>query len=83
MMVCRHMKNNLLRNSMDFTLRTVLLTKRAVEVVRASVLAQAMKIFIQQPGLIEAMGRRSREIAEEKYDVHKINQVMLDVMGLQ
>jgi len=46
-------------------------------------LAQAMKIFIQQPGLIEAMGRRSREIAEEKYDVHKINQVMLDVMGLQ
>jgi hypothetical protein len=47
MMVCRHMKNNLLRNSMDFTLRTVLLTKRAVEVVRASVLARVMEIIVR------------------------------------
>jgi hypothetical protein len=29
------------------------------------------------------MGRRSREIAEEKYDVHKVNQVILEAMGLQ
>ena len=48
----------------------------------ATALAQAMEIFIRQPDLIETMGKRSREIAEEKYDVHKVNQVMLSVMGL-
>jgi hypothetical protein len=28
------------------------------------------------------MGARSREIAESKYDVHKVNAVMLGGMGL-
>jgi len=45
-------------------------------------LAEAMERFILQPELIDKMGKRSREIAEEKYDVHKVNAVMLNAMGL-
>lgn len=53
-----------------------------VAVKSVDALAQAMRHFIESPRLIESMGRRSREIAEEKYDVHKVNAVMLDAMGL-
>ena len=45
-------------------------------------LAQAMLRFIEQPELIAQMGQRSRSIAEEKYDVHKVNAQMLEGMGL-
>lgn len=45
-------------------------------------LAQAMQRFIDNPDLIARMGQRSRAIAEEKYDVHKVNAVMLREMGL-
>lgn len=45
-------------------------------------LANAMERFILQPELIEKMGRRSRELAEEKYDVHMVNAVILRTMGL-
>lgn len=45
-------------------------------------LVAAMEKFIDQPELIERMGTRSREIAETKYDVHKVNAVMLRKMGL-
>lgn len=41
-----------------------------------------MKKFINDPGLAERMGRRSREIAEEKYDVHKVNAVIMEALGL-
>lgn len=45
-------------------------------------LVDAMRQFIEQPGLAGTMGRRSRQIAREKYDVHAVNAVMLDQMGL-
>ena len=45
-------------------------------------LAAAMEKFIIEPALITKMGARSREIAEEKYDVRKVNQSMLQAMGL-
>lgn len=45
-------------------------------------LAKAMRTFIDTPELIPQMGKRSRKIAEEKYDVHKVNRVMLDSMGI-
>ena len=48
----------------------------------ADELAKAMIRFIEEPGLIAKMGARSREIAEDKYDVHKVNEVMLREMGL-
>lgn len=45
-------------------------------------LACAMIRFIEKPELIIEMGRKSREIAELKYDVHKVNKKMLERMGL-
>lgn len=46
-------------------------------------LVNTLEKFIHQPELIATMGRRSREIAEEKYDVHKVNTVILQTMGLE
>jgi len=45
-------------------------------------LVSAMERFINEPELIERMGKESRRIAEERFDVHKINQVLLEAMGL-
>jgi glycosyltransferase involved in cell wall biosynthesis len=45
-------------------------------------LAVAMERFIQQPELILTMGQASRKLAEERFDVHKINQRILEVMGI-
>ena len=46
-------------------------------------LAAAMLRFIEEPGLASRMSICSRQIAEEKYDVHLINKVMLKEMGIQ
>ena len=48
----------------------------------ASALMSAMEKFISEPDLIAKMGKESRIIAEEKYDVRKVNQVILHEMGL-
>lgn len=53
-----------------------------IPVKDANALAQAMLRFIEQPELITQMGQRSRVIAEEKYDVHKVNAQMLNGMNL-
>lgn len=53
-----------------------------VPVKDVKALACAMERFILRPELIEKMGRRSREIAVEKYDVHKVNAVIMKTMGL-
>lgn len=45
-------------------------------------LARAMERFILEPGLIPALGGRSREIAVEKYDVGRVNAVIMDAMRL-
>lgn len=45
-------------------------------------LVEAMLRFVEQPELVTQMGARSRQMAEEKYDVHKVNEVMLKAMGL-
>lgn len=45
-------------------------------------LARAMLRFVEDPGLVEEMGSRSREMAVEKYDVHKVNALMLREMGI-
>ena len=54
-----------------------------VPVKSAKALEQAMWKFIDQPELVERMGARSRALAEEKYDVHKVNEVMLREMGIR
>lgn len=45
-------------------------------------LEKAMERFILQPELIPEFGLASRRIAEEKYDVRKVNSTILEEMGL-
>ena len=45
-------------------------------------LASAMQRFIDDRALIVAMGQSGRQLAENKYDVHKVNAKMMDEMGL-
>jgi glycosyltransferase involved in cell wall biosynthesis len=44
--------------------------------------AAAMARFIDDPGLAASMGVRARARAAEKYDVHKVNAVIMDALGL-
>jgi glycosyltransferase involved in cell wall biosynthesis len=53
-----------------------------VPVQSVDALADAMARFITDPTLAARMGRRGRHLAEHKYDVHKVNVVMLKEMGL-
>ncbi|WP_340600814.1 glycosyltransferase family 4 protein [Acinetobacter sp. HZNU-JH01] len=53
-----------------------------VEVRSVQSLLEAMKILIDSPELIAKMGKRSREIALNKYDVDAVNKHMLTEMGL-
>jgi len=53
-----------------------------VPVKDSNSLAATLEKFILQPELIERMGKRSREIAIEKYDVQKVNAVIMESMGL-
>ncbi|MDM1695096.1 glycosyltransferase family 4 protein [Thiopseudomonas alkaliphila] len=52
-----------------------------VPIKDAHALAEAMLKFIETPELISQMGQRSRLLAEQKYDVHIVNQQMLKGMG--
>lgn len=45
-------------------------------------LAEAMLRFVEQPELIATMGRESRRLAEAKYDVHDVNQRILEELDL-
>lgn len=45
-------------------------------------LVEAIEHFIQNPTDIERMGQASRRIAEEKYNVHEVNAVILKTLGL-
>lgn len=43
-------------------------------------LADKMIAFIEQPALIELMGRESRRLAEERFDGHKVNQRLINLI---
>lgn len=45
-------------------------------------LMNAMRQFIQSPQLVEQMGRESRRLAEERFDVHRVNQEVMEILGL-
>ncbi|WP_417315518.1 glycosyltransferase family 4 protein [Cycloclasticus pugetii] len=45
-------------------------------------LANAMARFVESPELMGRMGQSSRQIAEDKYDVRKVNDFMLSEMGI-
>ena len=54
-----------------------------VPVKDSGALAEAMENFIENPALVEHMGAESRKIAEDKYDVQKVNRVINREMGLE
>jgi glycosyltransferase involved in cell wall biosynthesis len=45
-------------------------------------LAKAILDLLEEPARLDSMAAKARERAEEKYDVHKVNQEMLRLMGL-
>lgn len=45
-------------------------------------LIAVMRAFVENPELAVRMGRESRRLAEEKYDVHRVNGMILDAMAL-
>lgn len=53
-----------------------------VSVKSVDELVAAMEKFVLSPELVERMGKRSRAIAEAKYDVNAVNAVMLREMGI-
>ena len=53
-----------------------------IPVKSVDALERAMQCFIDDPVLAQRMGKRSRQRAENKYDVHKVNAVMLREMGI-
>ena len=52
-----------------------------VPVKDVSALADAMEKFILNPDLVGKMGSRSREMAEEQYNVHEINSTIVSIMN--
>ncbi len=54
-----------------------------VPVKSAEALADRMENFIQNPSLVLDMGGKSRLLAAEKYDVRKVNRIILDALGLK
>lgn len=44
------------------------------------ILADTMEIFIKNPNLIEKMGQESRKIAQERFDVFKINERLMKII---
>jgi glycosyltransferase involved in cell wall biosynthesis len=48
----------------------------------AETLYEAMMRFVREPELAAVMGPKSRQLAEAKYDVHKVNAEMLRLAGL-
>lgn len=53
-----------------------------IEVKNPDSIARAMTKFIENPELILKMGKRSREIAEQRYDVHRVNDTILSAMDI-
>lgn len=53
-----------------------------VPIKDSQMLAAAMERFILNPALISVMGKKSREMAVKKYDVHKVNYSIMQGMGL-
>jgi glycosyltransferase involved in cell wall biosynthesis len=53
-----------------------------VPVRDAQAVARAMERFLADPALADRMGLRSRQIAVERFDAHRVNRVLLEATGL-
>jgi glycosyltransferase involved in cell wall biosynthesis len=65
------------RQTVDPGVNGLLVSARDVDALEA-----AMERLILEPGLIPDMGARSREIAAQRFDVHKVNQAIIEAAGL-
>lgn len=54
-----------------------------VPVMDVDSLAQKMEIFINNNALAQEMGKRGRDLVEEKFDVKKVNQAIVTAMKIQ
>lgn len=45
-------------------------------------LTKAMLRFLENPGLVRTMGRASRRLAEERYDIRRINDLIITAMNM-
>jgi glycosyltransferase involved in cell wall biosynthesis len=54
-----------------------------VEAKSIDALVAAMILLIKDRGLVVEMGRQSRMIAEEKFDVHKVTRSIIDGMCIK
>ncbi len=48
----------------------------------SAALARSMEWFLANPQSLEPMGRRSRQIAEQRFDVNLVNAELLKIMGI-
>jgi len=53
-----------------------------VPIKSSSALAEAMTQFIEHPEYLEYMGKKSRELVEQKYDVRQVNETILNRLGV-
>ncbi|MFC3285492.1 glycosyltransferase family 4 protein [Litchfieldella rifensis] len=53
-----------------------------VEPRQSTPLADAMRLFLEQPALVVRMAEASRQLVERYYDVHKVNKGILEAMEL-
>jgi glycosyltransferase involved in cell wall biosynthesis len=44
-------------------------------------LAEAMIRFVEDPALLKEFGRMSRQLAERRFDIHKVNQQIMRTLG--
>lgn len=54
-----------------------------IPVKNVDALVNAMCKLIEDPECVVSMGEKSRKIAADKYDVHKVNTAMLEKMGIR
>lgn len=52
------------------------------EVKNTKDVAEKMKELIEHPNLVTTMGLKSREMAVDKFDVRKVNHIILETMGI-
>jgi glycosyltransferase involved in cell wall biosynthesis len=46
-------------------------------------LAEAMIRFVEDPALLKEFGRMSRQLAERRFDIHKVNQQIMRTLGYE
>ncbi len=53
-----------------------------VPIENSAALADAMKTMLEHPDRLAEMGVRSRALAEERFDVHRVNDAMMHALGI-